>query len=85
MNKAFWYQTILQSYSHQDSMVLAQKYKYRPMEQDWKPRDKPMHLWAPLKNEAKIYNGETTASLVNGAEKTGQLYVKEHLLIPYTK
>ena len=44
-----------------------------------------MHLWAPLKNEAKIYNGETTASLVNGAEKTGQLYVKEHLLIPYTK
>ena len=38
-----------------------------------------------LKNEAKIYNGETTASLVSGAEKTGQLYVKEHLLIPYTK
>ena len=24
----------LQSYSHQDSMVLAQKQKYRPMEQD---------------------------------------------------
>ena len=21
--------------------------KYRPMEQDRKPRDKPMHLWAP--------------------------------------
>ena len=36
---------ILQSYSHQDSMVLAQKQKYRPMEQDRKPRNKPMHLW----------------------------------------
>ena len=38
-------QFILQSYSHQDSMVLAQKQKYRPMEKDRKPRNKPMHLW----------------------------------------
>ena len=38
-------QVILQSYSHQDSMVLAQKQKYRPMEQDRKPGNKPMHLW----------------------------------------
>ena len=30
--------------SHQDRMVLAQKQKYRPMEQDRKPRNKPMHL-----------------------------------------
>ena len=30
--------------NHQDSMVLAQKQKYRPMEHDRKPRDKPMHL-----------------------------------------
>ena len=34
-------QTILQSYSNQDSMVLAQKQEYRSMEQDRKPRDKP--------------------------------------------
>ena len=40
-------QTILQSYSNQDSMVLAQKQKYRSMEQDRKPRDKPMHIWSP--------------------------------------
>ena len=26
---------------------LAQKQKYRPMEQDRKPRNKPMHLWVP--------------------------------------
>ena len=33
--------------SHQDSMVLAQKQKYRPMEQDRKPRNKSMYLWVP--------------------------------------
>ena len=42
-----WLQIILQSYSHQESVVLAQKQKYRPMEQDRKPRKKPMHLWVP--------------------------------------
>ena len=41
------FQIILQSYSHQDSMVLAQKQKDRPMEQDRKPRNKPMYLWVP--------------------------------------
>ena len=40
-------QIILQSYSHQDSMVLAQKQKYRPTEQDKELRDKPTHLWEP--------------------------------------
>ena len=34
-------QTIVQSYSNQDSMVLAQKQRYRSMEEDRKPRDKP--------------------------------------------
>ena len=46
-NQASWLQTILQSYSNQNSMVLAQKQKYRSMEQDRKPRDKPTHLWSP--------------------------------------
>ena len=39
-NQPSWFQITLQSYSHQDSMVLAQKQKYRPMEQDRKPREK---------------------------------------------
>ena len=33
--------------SHQDSMSLAQKQKHRPMEQDRKPTNNPMHLWEP--------------------------------------
>ena len=44
-NQASWLQIVLQSYSHQDSMILAQKQKYRAMEQDRKLRNKPMHLW----------------------------------------
>ena len=37
--------TILQSYSDQNSMVLAQKQTYRSMEQNREPRNKPTHLW----------------------------------------
>ena len=39
--------SILQTYSHQDSMGLAQRQKYRSMEQNRKPRDKSTHLWTP--------------------------------------
>ena len=77
-NQAPGLQTILQSYSNQDSMVLAEKQKYRSMEQDRKPRDKPTHISnPPLIKEARIYNGEKAASSVSGAGKTGQLHVKE--------
>ena len=44
-NQPAWLQALLQSHSHQDSMVLAQRQKYRSMEQDRKPRDKSTHLW----------------------------------------
>ena len=52
-------------------MVLAQKQKCRPMEQDRKLRSKPADLCAPY-----LTNGEKTASSISGAGKTGQLYVK---------
>ena len=46
-NQPACHQALLQSHSHQDSMVLAQRQKYRSMEQNRKPRDKSMHLWTP--------------------------------------
>ena len=46
-NQPAWLQTILQSHSHQNSMVLAQRQKYRSMEQNRKPRDKSRYLWTP--------------------------------------
>ena len=40
-------QALLQSHGHQDRMVLAQRQKYRSMEQNRKPRDKSTHIWTP--------------------------------------
>ena len=65
-------------YSHQDSMVLAQKQKHRPMEQDRKPRNKQAPMGTLfLTKEARIYNGTMTVSSIYGAGRTGQLHVKE--------
>ena len=46
-NQPCWLPTILQSYSHQDSMVLAQRQKHRSVEQNPKPRGKSTHIWTP--------------------------------------
>ena len=73
-------QTILQSYSNGDNMVLAQKQKYRSMEQDRKPRDKSMHLWSTnLWQWRQGYAMEKRQSFhsISGAGNTGQLHVKE--------
>ena len=78
-NQPVWLQTILQSYSHQDSLVLAQRQKYRSMEQNRKPRDKSMHLWTPsLWQRRQEHTMRKTISLTSGAGKTGQpVFVKE--------
>ena len=63
-NQPVWLQALLQSYSHQDSMVLAQKQKYRSVEQNRKPRDKSMHLWTPyLWQKRQEYTIEKKQSL----------------------
>ena len=57
-------QALLQSHSHQDSMVLAQRQKYRSMEQNRKPRDKSTHLWTPyLRQRRQEYTMEKRQSL----------------------
>ena len=69
-NQPFWLQIILQSYSHQDSMVLAKKQKHRTIEQDRKPRNKPMHLWVPYfwqrRQEYTMGKSQTLQSMVLG-------------------
>ena len=69
--------TILQSHSHKDSMVLAQRQKYRSMEQKAQRQIHiPMDTLSSAK-EARIYSGKKTTSLTSGAGKTGQPLVKE--------
>ena len=46
-SRSFSRDGIRERYSHQDSMVLAQRQKYRSMEQNRKPREKSTHLWIP--------------------------------------
>ena len=46
-NQPAWLQALLQSHSHLDSIVMAQRQQYRSMEQNRRPRDKSMHLWTP--------------------------------------
>ena len=53
-NQLAWLQALLQSHSHQDSMVLAQRQKYRTMEPIRKPRDKSKHLWTPYLWQVKV-------------------------------
>ena len=59
-------------------MVLAQKQKYRSMKQDREPRETHAHMVTlSLIKEARIYNGEKTASSISDAGKTEQLHVQE--------
>ena len=77
-NQPAWLLAILQSYSHQDSMVLAQRQKYRSMVKIESPEinHAPMDTLS-LTKEARIYIGLKTISLTSGAGKTGQPLVKE--------
>ena len=55
---------ILQSYSNQSSMVLAQKQTHRSMEQTGDPRNKPTHLWSiNLQQRRQEYTVEKRQSL----------------------
>ena len=78
-NQPAWLQTIIQSYSHQDSMVLAQRQKYRLMEQNRKPRDESMYQWTSYlwKRRQKYTIEKRQSLLTSGAGKTDQSPVKE--------
>ena len=65
-NQALWLQTILQSYSNKNKMMLTQKQIFISMEQNRKSRNKPTHHG---KGGKRIYSGEKTISSINGGGK----------------
>ena len=77
-NQPAWLQTILQSHTHQDSMVLAQRQKYRLVEQN---REPGINTWTYghliFDKGGKDIQWKMTTSLTSGAGKTGQPLVKE--------
>jgi hypothetical protein len=73
-----WLQTILQSHSNKNIMVLAQKQIWRPAKQNRRLRYESIWLHPPdfLTNSPKTYNEEKTASSTNVAGKTGYLHAE---------
>ena len=59
------------------------------MEQERKPRNKPMNLWSTSVQQRRLYNGGKIVSTTNSAGKTGQLNVKgrneNFVYAPHTK
>ena len=86
-NQPSWLKTILKTYSHQESMLPAQKQKYRIKGQDKKPRDKSMYLIFDKESSNISWRKDSLFHKQFWENWTATYRRKklEHFLIPYTK
>ena len=72
-------QIILQSFSNQNSVVMAQKQTYRSMEENREQKETHVsivNLSATKKSKgARTYDAEKTVSSLNGVGEVGQLHI----------
>ena len=85
-----WLQTILQSYSNQNSRGLAQKQTHRSIEQNREPTNKPTCLWSinpwQRRQECTIEKRQALQWInLRKLTATCQRMRLEHKLIAYTK
>ena len=74
-----WFQTILQSYSDYNSIVLAHTHTHTDQ---WSRTETPeinphYTVGSSITKDTRIYNGEKVASSMNGVGKIRQLHAKE--------
>ena len=89
-NQPSWLQIILQSYGHQDSMVLAQKQNYTPIEQDRNPEINSCNYGYLIFEKGGMNIQWDKDSLFNkwcweNWTATSKRVKSEYSLMPYTK